>query len=151
MEYHVAEYEDTQIVLECPVCANPLPEYQWYFNGTDSSSKINEAKSENFTVLFANDSSFGVYYCEVTNTVDTVTFPVELRELGRYNIQTLKCFVYKLSELWRAVFKIQRFAMSLPSIPQVNPCPYSENPVPVSEINIVVQHPMKQLCISSLF
>ena len=89
-KYHVAEFEDTQIVIQCPVCANPSPEYQWYFNGTDFSSEIKGATMENFTVSFANDSSFGFYYCEATNSVSSVIFPVELRELGMYAKKRLK-------------------------------------------------------------
>ena len=81
--YSVAEFEGSAF-LYCDVCANPSPTYQWYFNGTDEAFIIDGATNENYTVKVANDSSFGQYYCKVTNDVKAVTFPIELRELGKY-------------------------------------------------------------------
>ncbi|VDI77719.1 Hypothetical predicted protein [Mytilus galloprovincialis] len=62
--------EDTSLTLSCTSDGNPAPVYRWYKYNLDD----NISTDENFTLSNINTTDKGLYTCNVSNTINGLTF-----------------------------------------------------------------------------
>ncbi|VDI77720.1 Hypothetical predicted protein [Mytilus galloprovincialis] len=61
---------DSSITLTCTSDGNPKPIYHWYKDNHDDSI----SNGENFTLMNINTTDSGLYTCNVSNTINGLTF-----------------------------------------------------------------------------
>lgn len=61
---------DTSITLTCKSDGNPKPIYHWYKDNHDD----NISTAENFTLRNINTTDSGIYTCNVSNTINGLTY-----------------------------------------------------------------------------
>lgn len=81
--------EDTSITLSCKGDGNPTPIYRWYKDNHGD----NISTAENFTLMNINTTDRGLYTCNVSNTINGLTFTevatIEVNIMNEGNINAL--------------------------------------------------------------
>lgn len=82
--------EDTSLTLSCTSDGNPTPVYRWYKNNHDD----NISTDENFTLSNINTTDKGQYTCNVSNTINGLTYTevttIEVNIMNEGNLNALR-------------------------------------------------------------
>ena len=74
------------IDIQCEVCAQPSPDaYEWKFNGEDLRGGIDGQGTDTITIseVAVDESDFGFYTCDVTNSIGSRMISIELVPYGQ--------------------------------------------------------------------
>ena len=77
----------TNVSLHCDVCANPAADYVWTYNGDDLRDGIDGEDTDTITIQHVDESDFGIYTCEVSNTHGSRQLDIELVPYSKYSLQ----------------------------------------------------------------